>query len=106
MCRINLSDVVRPLVDLLLRDRAQAGLSAIGHPELNPFEQRFGAVGDWFPCHVSFLASTLEDWVRSLAGEVVGNFLVTRELYLWLVRVTFAVPDFPNPVLRNGDLLQ
>ena len=51
---INLSDVVRPLVDLVLRDKALARCSTIGHSELNPFEQRFGAVGDWVPCHVSF----------------------------------------------------
>jgi hypothetical protein len=39
---INLSDMVRPLVDLALRDKAPASLSAIGHPELNPFVELSG----------------------------------------------------------------
>ena len=63
MCRINLSDVARPLVEFMLRDKAPARRIAIGHPELDSFEGRLRAAGDRCPCHVS-LASTLEEWLQ------------------------------------------
>jgi hypothetical protein len=67
---IDLSAVVRPLVDLMLRDEAPTRRSAIGHPELNPFEDRLGAASNRCPCHLSPCPLPLEEWLRWLADEV------------------------------------
>jgi hypothetical protein len=49
---INFSDVTGPPVDLLLRDKAPAHMSAVSHSELDPFKRNFAAAGDIGPCHV------------------------------------------------------
>ena len=91
---INLSDVVRPFVDLPLRDKAPARRSAIGHPEFNPFEQGFGAASDRCPCHVSF----------SLYPRRVGSLAYTLAPHVPMLplpgsTVKYADPEFGITVI-------
>ena len=49
---VDLSSVVRPLVQFVLRNETLPRRLSVAHAELDAFEHRGDAVGNWFPGHV------------------------------------------------------